>query len=124
MTRDEVSRLLAVMRATFPQTKITDPEAMLTGYHLGLRNVPYDDAQEAVAQCIETCTFMPTVAEIRERLPRQPGIDATLYRRFGELHGKPRTPAEDHEYGQLCKKLGVPWVASENPAPRKEALTA
>lgn len=43
---------------------------MVEVYHLGLRAVSYQDAEAAVAACIETCKFMPVVAEIRERLPR------------------------------------------------------
>lgn len=39
-------------------------------YHLGLREVAYPDAEAALVACIETCRFMPVVAEIRERLPR------------------------------------------------------
>ena len=90
---------------------------MVTVYHLGLRNVTYDDAEAAVVECIETCTFMPTVAEIREKFPRQPGMNSALYRRFAALHGKAETSEELREYAAICKALGVAWLSSEYPAP-------
>lgn len=86
---------------------------MLTAYHLGLRNADYADAEQAVAECIETCTFMPTVAEIREKMPkRRRRLDGALYNRFHELHGRDdRTAAEDREYRQVCHKLEIDWIA-------------
>ena len=53
MTREETAKLLAVMKAAWPRTKIEDPDAMVSAYALGLRNVDYDDAEQAVADCIE-----------------------------------------------------------------------
>jgi hypothetical protein len=107
MTNAEAAKLLAVMRAAWPRTKIEDPDATVKAYELGLRNVGYQDANTAVVSCIEELTFMPSVAEIRERLPKGPGLDSTLYREFGALHGKSRTADEQRRYVAVCRRLGI-----------------
>lgn len=122
MTRDETSKLLAILRAMWPQAKIIDPEAMTTGYHLGLRDVSYRDAEQAVTACIEELTFMPTVAEIRQRLPKR-GLDSTLYREFGALHGKRRSAEEQRRYAAVCRKLGID-VPAAPPPPRSVPVGA
>lgn len=86
---------------------------MVNVYHLGLRNASFEDAEVAVAECIESCTFMPTVAEIRQRIPQRHVLDGRLYNRFHHLHGKARTTEEHREYLGVCRRLGVSWIASE-----------
>ncbi|MCG3176923.1 MAG: hypothetical protein MOGMAGMI_01887 [Candidatus Omnitrophica bacterium] len=112
MNQSETAKLVAILRASWPRTEIPDIETMVTAYHLGLRTADYADAEQAVAECIESCTFMPTVAEIRERMPKpRRQLDGKLYNRFHELHGSGRTAVEDREYRQVCHKLGIDWIA-------------
>lgn len=70
MTKTEARKLVAIIRTAWPLAEVEDLDAMVEVYHLGLRKVSYPDAEAAVVACIETCRFMPVVAEIRERLPR------------------------------------------------------
>lgn len=70
MTKSEARKLIAIIRTAWPLADVEDVDAMVEVYHLGLRSVSYPDAEAAVVACIETCRFMPVVAEIRERLPR------------------------------------------------------
>lgn len=112
MNQAETAKIVAILRASWPRTEIPDIDMMLNAYHLGLRAVDYDDAEQAVAECIETCTFLPTVAEIREKLPkRRARLDKALYDKFHALHGRSRTPVEDRDYRQTCHKLGIDWIA-------------
>lgn len=115
-----------MLRTAWPRTPVDDIDMMVTVYHFGLRNADYADAEQAVAECIESCTFMPTVAEIRERMPkRRPRLDGKLYNRFHELHGRDdRTPAEDREYRQVCHKLEIDWIADTKGPVDVEVLPA
>jgi hypothetical protein len=96
MTRDEVAKLLTMMRAQWQQAKIEDADLMLSAYHLGLSDVAYADGEQAVATCIRECRYFPVVAEIRERLPR-----ATTALAAGEV--SKRAPRSAYELGYL------PW---------------
>ena len=124
MNQSETAKIVAILRASWPRTEIPDIEAMVTAYTLGLRNVEYADAEQAVADCIETCTFLPTVAEIRERIPKRHVLDGRLYNRFRELKDKGRTPAEQREYVTVCRRLGISWIVGATGPVDVEALSA
>jgi len=54
---------MAAMAATFRREAT---EALLTGYWMGLNDLPVEDINQAVARAMRTKTFMPAVAELRE----------------------------------------------------------
>lgn len=124
MTKSEAAKVVAILRATWPRTEMPDVESTVTGYWLGLRNVDYADAEQAVADCIESCTFLPTVAEIRERIPQRHVLDGALYNRFHELMDAQRTPAEQREYVAVCRRLGISWIVGITGPVDVEALHA
>jgi hypothetical protein len=51
------------MAATFRQ-EVT--EAILTGYRMGLDDLPIESIERAVARALQDCRFMPSVAELRD----------------------------------------------------------
>lgn len=113
MNLSETAKIVAILRASWPRTEIPDIDAMVTAYHLGLRSVDYAEAEQAVADCIETCTFLPTVAEIRERIPQRRRLDGKLYNRFHELKDTPnRTPEQQREYVTVCRRLGILYMVN------------
>lgn len=61
-SRDEVLDILAGMFAMF-QARMEGPT--INGYVLHLQDIPADGLRQAVAKCIKSCEFMPTVAHIR-----------------------------------------------------------
>jgi hypothetical protein len=66
MERQEAAKIVAVLKATFPNFPIPDPDALLTGYLLGLSDCPYDLVVEAVGRWIrEGRPFFPAPAELR-----------------------------------------------------------
>lgn len=71
-TDDEIIRILAPMFALFPQTK-ADKNTVAV-YVMMLRDVAPDVLANAVLRAMNTCKFLPTVAEIREQIDsRTPG---------------------------------------------------
>lgn len=71
-TDDEIIRILAPMFALFPQTK-ADKNTVAV-YVMMLRDVTPDVLADAVLMAMNTCKFLPTVAEIREQIDsRAPG---------------------------------------------------
>lgn len=71
-TDDEIIRILAPMFALFPQTK-ADKNTVAV-YVMMLRDVAPETLASAVLRAMNTCKFLPTVAEIREQIEaRTPG---------------------------------------------------
>lgn len=68
MTRDETANMLEVLVAAFPDraAQFSDAEATTTAYHMGLDDVPYELAQQAVRHLIRNARFFPRPAEVRE----------------------------------------------------------
>lgn len=69
-TEDEIIRILGPMFALFPQTK-ADKNTVAV-YVMMLRDVAPDRLADAVLKAMNTCKFLPTVAEIREHLESHP----------------------------------------------------
>lgn len=61
----DIRPILKQLFAAYANTQVT-PE-LVAVYTRILSNIPPDDLQVVVDQCIAECKFMPTVAEIRER---------------------------------------------------------
>lgn len=71
-TDDEIIRILAPMFTLFPQTKADKNTVGI--YVMMLRDVAPDVLANAVLKAMNTCKFLPTVAEIREQIDsRAPG---------------------------------------------------
>lgn len=57
--------LLTAMAVTLPPRADLTPAAFM-GYWLGLRDLPLEAFEQAVAMALETCKFLPAPAELRE----------------------------------------------------------
>ena len=62
MTKSEVSRLVAVLMACYPNARV--PDGTVVAYEQFLQELEHDRAQQAVAHIVRTSKFMPTIAEI------------------------------------------------------------
>jgi hypothetical protein len=106
MNTQETAAILAIIKGGWQhqwKRQEVDEPLMLKTYQLGLRDVAYTDAEMAVAGCIEDCKFIPTVAEIRERLPQRvlPRV---------EQDAAQRAPRSAYDMGYLPRPTGpVPY---------------
>lgn len=99
MTEREVAKLVAVLIAAFPNSKIS-PETSAV-YERMLRDLDYAAANAAIERLLATSKWLPTVAEIREAALTlhtgeiQPGGDA-----WGEVL-RLQSPRDEAEFERL-----------------------
>lgn len=103
MTKTEVMKLVAVLCAAYPSAKFTAEAS--SAFESALADLGYAVANAAVEQIIGTSRWMPTIADIRERVLSllsgeiRPGGDA-----WGSVlkaiaaRGRNRTPGVDFEF--------------------------
>jgi hypothetical protein len=103
VTRTEAAKLVAVMCAAFPNAKVTDQTSLV--YERMLGDLDYPAANAAVEQLLAVSKWMPTVAEIRERVLAlhgdevKPGGEAWgLVLEATSRYGRNRTPGVDFEF--------------------------
>jgi hypothetical protein len=112
MTASEVSKLVAVLIASFPHAKVNAGTSQ--AYEAMLADLDYETANGAVAALVATSRYLPTIAEIREAAltatqgPKRSGVDA-----WGEVraavgrYGMNRTPVfEDSVTAHVMSRLG------------------
>lgn len=63
MTREQALKLIKILTAAFPQRNIE--EDTIRVYTISLLDLDYHAAEKAVMDEIATCTFFPSIAEIR-----------------------------------------------------------
>lgn len=97
MTQVEIKKLVAVLMAAFPSSKLTPETSGI--YERMLADLEYPATNAAVEQLLATSKWVPTVAEIRERAldllggERKSGIEA-----WGEVRAI-RSPREREAEG-------------------------
>jgi len=64
MKRSEVAKLVLNLTAAYPNAPVT--EATSAAYERQLADLDYAAAQAAIERLLNTCRFLPTIAEIRE----------------------------------------------------------
>jgi len=89
MTKPEVAKLLAVIMAAFPFSKLSDASSVI--YERMLADLDYPAANAAVERLLATARMPPTIAEIR---------DATLTMQTGEVR-----PGGD-AWGEVLAAIG------------------
>lgn len=65
MTREEIGRLLTVLRATYHNVKLDNAQATMDAWHLALIDAPYVVMERAARAWIGTERWFPTPAELR-----------------------------------------------------------
>ncbi len=63
--KPKLATIIEGLAAMF-RTEVTTP--LLEGYWLGLSDLEYHDVRRAAVDAVRTCRFMPTAAELRERI--------------------------------------------------------
>ena len=97
MTKPEAIKLIAVLRAAYPNQDITEETVEL--YAAMLADLDFSIAQESLQRHIATSRFFPTVAELRDapRVPVDDGgfITREKARRYGWIADEPDMPELD-----------------------------
>lgn len=66
MKSEDRPRFLVAITALASQYRQESTEALLSGYWLGLEDLPIESVERAVVAGIRTCKFMPVASELRE----------------------------------------------------------
>lgn len=72
MTRDETTKILAVLKAAYPHSykNMSQKEALGTVavWHVQFADVPPEIVLMAVQKCISTSTFTPSISEVKKKI--------------------------------------------------------
>ena len=68
MTREETIKLLQMMRAAYPNVKITDPAGTVAAWELAFSDFPADMIYKAARHHLNTSPYFPLVADIRKSI--------------------------------------------------------
>lgn len=115
-----IERSIGMLAVAFPGAKVSDSEAKvrLGLYIQGLADVPGDLLANACRETIQTCTFFPTVAELRKRckdlysrqfrLARIKHLIAKHDREWREPEPeKPMSPKEQAKVNDYLRRHGI-----------------
>lgn len=70
MTREEIVRLLQMMRSAYPQAKIEDPKGLVMAWELAFGEDEAKTIYQSARVHMNTSPFFPTVADIRKKMIR------------------------------------------------------
>lgn len=82
MTNQEISQLVFMLFAAFPQSEGKQTAERLRIYKECLGDLDFEQARVAIVRVIQTSKFLPTIAEVREAArvvaqgPRRTGLEA------------------------------------------------
>lgn len=116
MTKQEVNKLLALMKANYSYAFKTmsqqDKYLLLNTWTFTLQDLPADVVMIAVMQLISTSKWLPTVAEIREKCK-------SLYYEAGP-YSDPLDPLDDEDR----RSYGIPEPTEQELAEKKRKNAA
>ena len=70
MSRDEITKLLALAMSAYPNTKNIDAKALVSVWEMAFGDDPAERVYKAMRFHINTCKFFPTVADIMKVMAR------------------------------------------------------
>lgn len=70
MTKDEIVKLLSMMRSAYPNTKIPDPSGIVSAWELSFGDEDATCVYMAARYHMKHSPFFPTVADIQKAIPR------------------------------------------------------
>lgn len=114
MTQKETATVLKYLKANYPNTKITDPEAMITSWMMVLGEFEKEQVGKAVRLYMsEGTSFFPTAGEIRARIPKAEIIYGTLPVPTIE---EPKVDKRREAYylEELCKFVGLGYDQNDD----------
>lgn len=72
MTREETTKILAILKAAYPNSykNMSQKEALGTVavWHMQFADLPPDIVMMAVQKCISTSTFTPSISEVKKKI--------------------------------------------------------
>lgn len=90
MTRDEVKKLLAVLKTAYPYFYNKQPNAELSAtinlWYAALKEFDYEFINGGLKNLIQTSKYPPTVAEVLESAKKQPNITDPLQQPYVPLY--------------------------------------
>lgn len=117
MTREEVIKLLKIMRSTYPNTKIPDAAAMIDAWELSFGNDPANVIYKAARHHMNTCKFFPTVADIRRCINK----GQLIYGDVSKVHPiaieAPKALEIDIDVGSFCDLCGLCEIRNQEQCP-------
>ncbi len=127
MTKQEIGKLLAVLRVSFPPRADVDPDALVAAFEIGLRGISYQAATIAVEEWIQSGRFFPAPSELRALVPSAtPQLDARLYGRYGHLRRAYQlgtiTTDQERELAEIEHRLGIAKHGSRRGTPQLQLV--
>jgi hypothetical protein len=122
MTKAQVSQLVAILMACYPNARV--PDGTVVAYETFLVELEHEQAQQAVASLVRSSKYFPTIAEVVTAYEAQrPRTEAEDHQRYlgPRYTGRPMAPRELH--AEITAFLAKPeWQSQAKPeAPAPEA---
>ncbi len=114
MTQKETATILKYLKANYPNTKITDPEAMIASWMMVLGEFDKEKVGKAVRLYMtEGTRFFPTAGEIRKRILKAEIIyGSNPVPAIEEPKVDPRR--ESYYLEELCKFVGLGYDQNDD----------
>lgn len=124
MTKKEITQLLAILKANYPNVKIDNAEATLNAWAMQVGEFSADAVYKAARLHMSASPFFPTPADIRNKIVRAsivyPDTPSALALESG---GKALTVTEEEEayLDNICRFVGLGYANDIEGEPDKEA---
>ena len=106
MNKTELAKVMAILRANYPNVKIEKPEAMINAWLMTLGEFSTEAVMKAAEVHMATSKFFPTPAELRKAITHHRIMLAPP-----KVTALPPTEAdkarEDYYLEELCKFVGI-----------------
>ena len=116
MNKKEIAQALAILKATYPNSKIENAEATVMAWEMVLGSYSTASVMKAIRLHMSTSKFFPTPADIREKMVRAEIVYSSS--EIGQDHllegnQTKAIPASsqvwtEERLAQLCRELGCP----------------
>ena len=114
MSRDEITKLLELAVAAYPNTKNIDAKAMVLAWEMAFGEEPAERVYKAMRFHINTSRFFPTIADIRKVMGRAESLydapDCAVLRlkpRDNQITLPAKRDMTDDELEDFCKWIGL-----------------
>ena len=113
MNKTELAKVMAILRANYPNVKIEKPEAMINAWLMTLGEFSTEAVMKAAEVHMATSKFFPTPAELRKNIthnkialeaPKVPALPPTDQDKA----------KEDYYLEELCKFVGLGYPEDDN----------
>lgn len=115
MSREEITKLLALAMSAYPNTKNIDAKAMVSVWEMAFGDEPAERVYKAMRFHIDSNCFFPTIADIRKVMVRAEMVYNASESPVMRLQGKSNEitlPAKrdltDEELDQILRDVGFP----------------